>query len=128
MVQSVCLVLYGVVLNFVCPLLFSSYIFFPKFFFFFLQNIGILAKWVRKYKEILESRMGRMREPMESMRYLIVKPVNDEVTEKQICETCFKNYPIESVHFARDMLGQVYNFIQFKILAFSTQFAYKRTR
>ncbi|VDK84420.1 unnamed protein product [Litomosoides sigmodontis] len=61
------------------------------------------TKWVRKYKEILESRMGRIREPMESMRYLIVKPVNDEVTEKQICETCFKNYPIESVHFARDM-------------------------
>ncbi|CAG9530502.1 unnamed protein product [Cercopithifilaria johnstoni] len=64
------------------------------------------TKWVRKYKEILESRLGRMREPMESMRYLIVKPVNDEVTEKQIRETCFKNFPIESIRFERDMLGQ----------------------
>uniref|UniRef100_A0A915PWJ1 RRM domain-containing protein n=1 Tax=Setaria digitata TaxID=48799 RepID=A0A915PWJ1_9BILA len=64
------------------------------------------TKWVRKYKEILESRLGRMREPMESMRYLIVKPVSEEVTEKQIREICFKNYPIESVRFERDMLGQ----------------------
>ncbi|VDO39014.1 unnamed protein product, partial [Onchocerca flexuosa] len=64
------------------------------------------TKWVRKYKDILESRLGRMREPMESMRYLIVKPISDEVTEKQIRETCFKNYPIESVRFERDMLGQ----------------------
>ncbi|KAL3993636.1 hypothetical protein ACH3XW_18375 [Acanthocheilonema viteae] len=64
------------------------------------------TKWVRKYKEILESRLGRMREPMESMRYLIVKPVSDEVTEKQIREICFKNYPIESIRFEKDMLGQ----------------------
>ncbi|VDN84096.1 unnamed protein product [Brugia pahangi] len=70
------------------------------------KNVTNLAKWVRKYKEILESRLGRMREPMESMRYLIVKPVNSEVTEKQIRETCFKNYPIESIRFERDMLGQ----------------------
>lgn len=42
---------------------------------------------------------------MESMRYLIVKPVSDEVTEKQIRETCFKNYPIENIRFERDMLG-----------------------
>lgn len=73
--------------------------------FSFLQCVAILAKWVRKYKEILESRLGRMREPMESMRYLIVKPVSDEVTEKQIRETCFKNYPIENIRFERDMLG-----------------------
>uniref|UniRef100_A0A1I7V6P6 RRM domain-containing protein n=1 Tax=Loa loa TaxID=7209 RepID=A0A1I7V6P6_LOALO len=64
------------------------------------------TKWVRKYKEILESRLGRMREPMESMRYLILKPVSDKVTEKQIRETCFKNYPIESIRFEKDMLGQ----------------------
>uniref|UniRef100_A0A8R1XLN6 RRM domain-containing protein n=1 Tax=Onchocerca volvulus TaxID=6282 RepID=A0A8R1XLN6_ONCVO len=65
------------------------------------------TKWVRKYKDILESRLGRMREPMESMRYLIVKPISNEVTEKQIRETCFKNYPIESVRFERDVLGQL---------------------
>ncbi|KAM3719998.1 Histone acetyltransferase mst2 [Dirofilaria immitis] len=65
------------------------------------------AKWVRKYKEILESRLGRMREPMESMRYLIVKPISDEITEKQIREICFKNYPIESVCFEKDMLGRI---------------------
>ncbi|MCP9261790.1 hypothetical protein DINM_004506 [Dirofilaria immitis] len=65
------------------------------------------TKWVRKYKEILESRLGRMREPMESMRYLIVKPISDEITEKQIREICFKNYPIESVCFEKDMLGRI---------------------
>uniref|UniRef100_A0A0R3RRT9 RRM domain-containing protein n=1 Tax=Elaeophora elaphi TaxID=1147741 RepID=A0A0R3RRT9_9BILA len=70
------------------------------------RSVSILAKWVRKYKEILESRLGRMREPMESMRYLIVKPVGDDITEKQIRETCFKNYPIENIRFERDMLGQ----------------------
>lgn len=42
---------------------------------------------------------------MESMRYLIVKPISGEVTEKQVREICFKNYPIESIRFETDMLG-----------------------
>ncbi|VDN05180.1 unnamed protein product [Thelazia callipaeda] len=63
------------------------------------------TKWVKKYQEILESRLGRIREPIESMRYLIIKPVGNQVTEKEIRETCFKNYPIESVRFEKDFRG-----------------------
>lgn len=53
-----------------------------------------------------------MREPVESMRYLILKPVGEDVTEEQIRKKFFKGYRIVSIRFEVDELKYEYYFFE----------------
>ena len=53
-------------------------------------------------KDELEQRLGRVREPDESMRQLVVKPVDGSITVNQVRDIAFKNYKIQSVEFMTD--------------------------
>lgn len=66
-------------------------------------SFSISAKTVQKYKDDLEKRLGRKREPLSAMRQLVLKPVSVETTEEEIF-TAFKHHAVESVEFKDDLL------------------------
>ncbi|VDN51303.1 unnamed protein product [Dracunculus medinensis] len=63
------------------------------------------TKWMLKYSSIIEERCGLIREPVESMKYLVLKPVAKSV-DQNIIKDVFKNHSIENTIFETDAVGQ----------------------
>lgn len=57
-----------------------------------------------KYSSIIEERCGLIREPVESMKYLVLKPVAKSV-DQNIIKDVFKNHSIENTIFETDAVG-----------------------
>uniref|UniRef100_A0A9J2PHZ2 RRM domain-containing protein n=1 Tax=Ascaris lumbricoides TaxID=6252 RepID=A0A9J2PHZ2_ASCLU len=61
---------------------------------------------ITQYKDEVQKRLGRVREPSLGMRQLILKPLSNDVTEESIRTVAFKHHEIESVEFKDDAIGQ----------------------
>lgn len=68
----------------------------------FLPQTDVLMR----YRGELERRLGRVREPPKYMAQLVVKPVDESVTEQAVRNIAFRHWDIESVEFKKDGLNQ----------------------
>ncbi|VDK47456.1 unnamed protein product [Anisakis simplex] len=64
---------------------------------------AILSSSMYEYKDELQTRLGRVREPSIHMRQLLLKPIGEQITQEQILNhTLLKNYPSATVEFKVD--------------------------
>lgn len=57
-------------------------------------------------RDEIESHLGRIREPLENMKYLVLRDIPKDVTEEKIRNMAFPNNDIEKITFHEDARGK----------------------